>query len=125
MPVYRPWYPARRSVRYRRPLPQPISSSEEKRHRYPASARSTGGSSVGVDGLLVDARADALGENGGGGMAIGPGQEDGELLAAVAAQHVDRSQGRAAAIGQPAQHLVAHRVAVLVVDALEVVHVEH
>jgi hypothetical protein len=55
---------------------------------------------------------------------IGARQQDGKLLAADAAQHVDLALALAHQVGQLAQHGVAGRVAVLVVDALEVIDIE-
>ena len=50
--------------------------------------------------------------------------EEHELLAAAAHQHVDPSCRRTHAVDEDAQHLVAHRVAVLVVHQLEVIEVD-
>ena len=51
-------------------------------------------------------------------------QEDGELVAAVAADHVDTARVREEKLADAAERLVAHRVAQLVVDRLEAVEVE-
>jgi len=53
------------------------------------------------------------------------GQDDGELLAAHAAEHVGAAQVLQAGAGQRPDHLVADGVAVGVVDILEAVDVEH
>src|SRR5207249_7823482 len=68
--------------------------------------------------------SDALGEDRRRVAARGARQQDGEFLAAIAAENVDGAQGGAAPLGQRAQHLIADVMAVLVVDGLEVVDVE-
>jgi hypothetical protein len=74
-------------------------------------------------GELGDRRPDALGDPEGGGD-LGLGQQDRELLAAVAPGEV-LSPHHAAQRGADArQHLVTRRMPVLVVDLLEVVEVE-
>ena len=55
---------------------------------------------------------------------LGRGQQHGEFLAAHARHHVDLAEGVRQAVAQVAQHGVAGRVAVAVVDGLEVVGVE-
>ena len=55
---------------------------------------------------------------------VGLGEDQHELLAAVAADHVARPQVRAERLGDAAQHDVAGGVAVGVVDGLEVVDVD-
>ncbi len=57
--------------------------------------------------------------------AVAGGHDDGELLAAEPADDVVRPDRRAQRVGQEPQQLVADAVAVHVVDALEVVDVEH
>ena len=55
---------------------------------------------------------------------MGPGGDDGELIAADAGQGVGGAQDRLGALGDLAEDRVADRVAVVVVDPLEVVEVE-
>ena len=57
-------------------------------------------------------------------LVVRVGREDFEFLAAVAGDHVAESRGLAEQPAHLAQHLVAGEMAVLVVDALEVIHVE-
>ncbi len=68
--------------------------------------------------------ADALGHGAGLG-GIGFRQQDAELVAAVAAGDVDVAQAGADHAGHAADHFVARRVALLVVDRLERVDVQH
>jgi hypothetical protein len=56
---------------------------------------------------------------------VGLGEQDGELLAADARRHVYAARAGLQRVGEAAQHVVAHVVAVRVVDPLEVVNVEH
>ena len=72
----------------------------------------------------LDPLAHALGEL---VRALEPGlrQRDGHLLAAVARRLVDLARGLAQRVGDLLEHLVALQVPVGVVDALEVVDVEH
>src|SRR6185295_10662841 len=65
----------------------------------------------------------AFGDGEGAGE-VGLGEEDGELLAAVAGDDVGLADGLAEGGGQVAEHLVPHLVAVGLVDVLEVVEVE-
>ena len=67
---------------------------------------------------------DALGECLGVGE-VTRGDDDRELLASRPAHVVTLADGRAELGGELGEHLVAHRVAVDVVDPLEVVEVEH
>jgi ribonuclease PH len=61
-----------------------------------------------------------------GGLLLGgAGQDEAELLAAVAAQQVALAQAGAHALGHRLDDQVAHRVAVAVVEGLEVVDVAH
>ena len=69
-------------------------------------------------------RAEPVGEAG-GAVGVGLGQHDDELLAAVAGDRVDLADLGAHPAGQLDQHRVADLVAVLVVDGLEPVEVEH
>src|SRR5205823_12308859 len=55
----------------------------------------------------------------------GAGEQDGELLTAVPADHVRPAQRTGQAAGDLADHRVADQVAVGVVDPLEVVDVDH
>jgi hypothetical protein len=68
-------------------------------------------------------RAQALGQRG-RLRAAGVGDEDRELVAAQAPDGVRRAHDGAHRVDHPAQQLVAERVPVLVVDALEVVEVQ-
>ena len=56
-----------------------------------------------------------------GGLAVGVLQQQDELLATPAAENVGLAQRAAQLLGEIVQHLVAGKVAVLVVDQLEVV----
>ena len=58
-------------------------------------------------------------------VAVGAGQEHGELLAAEPRGDVGAARGLAQHVGEAPQHLVARLVAERVVDALEVVEVAH
>ena len=58
-------------------------------------------------------------------VAVGLGQDDRELVAAVARRDVRRAQRRADELRRPGQDPVAEQVAERVVDQLEVVEVEH
>ena len=86
-------------------------------------ARPTLTRSPGENGAPGDRRAQALGHRKGvmGGEA---GQQHGELLAADAEDGVLVADGAAQGLGDLAQRLVADRMAVRVVDALEVVDVD-
>ena len=53
------------------------------------------------------------------------GQDDGELLAAVAGEDVLGADPGLDGVGQDLQHRIARQVAVGVVDVLEFVEVEH
>ena len=75
------------------------------------------------EGARLDGGADAVGDDLGAGAAD-VGQEDEELFAAVAGQDVARAQAAAHDLDEAHEHGVAAEVAVLVVDALEVVEVE-
>ncbi len=78
----------------------------------------------GVEHEQLHRPADALGQ-GQGRLGVGVGRHHGEFLSAIARRDV-RTAHRARQNGpHPAQHLVAHCVAVGVVDPLEVVHVQH
>src|SRR3954452_21695145 len=76
------------------------------------------------NGPMTDGVADAL-----GGVArslpAGLRQDDDELLAAVATDHVDLADLIADPVGDLHHHRVAHLVAVGIVDLLEQVEVEH
>ena len=80
--------------------------------------------------LLADERpvAEGLEDALGGDPCLvrpGVGQDEGELVAAVAGRDVRRPQGGPDQLGGPGQHPVAEEVAERVVDELEVVEVEH
>ena len=60
-----------------------------------------------------------------GGRVIGIGQRHEKLLATQTGHQIARTQLGAQAAAEPAQHLVAGGMAVPVVDALEVVEVQH
>ena len=60
-----------------------------------------------------------------GGGAVGVGEEDGELVAAVAAEHVGAAEALPQQPGEALQQAVARRVAEGVVDRLEAVEVDH
>jgi hypothetical protein len=75
------------------------------------------------DRLARRATSDALGDDP-GLRGRGARHEQHELLAPVARQHVHPARGRAHALGEPTQHLIADRVPVLVVDPLEVIEVQ-
>ena len=76
-----------------------------------------------IEWLLGDALAKALGDRHEGGS-LHVVEDHEELLAAVAGDHVAGPPGPGEALGRLAQNLVAHRMAVRVVDLLEVVEVE-
>ena len=76
------------------------------------------------DAQLLDRLAHALGQQR-GALDVGLGQHHRQLLAAVAGRLVDVARQVAQHAGHRGQHLVALLVAVLVVDPLEVVDVEH
>ena len=56
---------------------------------------------------------------------VGAGQQHHEFFTAVAAQHIGRTQALAQHADDVAQHVVAGQMAVVVIDALEVVDVHH
>ena len=72
---------------------------------------------------LGDRRAQALGHRK-GVMGVQTGQQHGELLAADAEDGVLVADGAVQGLGDMAQGLVAHRVAMCVVDSLEVVDID-
>src|SRR5262249_33218597 len=59
------------------------------------------------------------------GIDAGPGQQDHELLAAVTSGDVAVADCALDALRDLPQHLVARKVAVSIVDALEVIDVDH
>src|SRR5262249_10527834 len=71
-----------------------------------------------------DAVADALGDFH-GAFRRRVGQQHDELVAAVARRDVREAQVRLDRLGEMAQHAVARRVAIAVVDALQVIRVDH
>src|SRR5262249_25683877 len=73
--------------------------------------------------LRRDARAQALGGDE-RAVGVGPRQNGQELLATDAPGQIARPERRAQEIAERDQHLVAARVAVRVVDLLEVIDVE-
>src|SRR3546814_13122128 len=74
--------------------------------------------------LIRHQAAHAVG-NGDGDLGIDVRHHDDEFLAAVARHQVDVAHAPRYPLGQLDQHLVAALVAVAVVDALELVDVEH
>ena len=106
-----------RACRSRSCLPGPAGDADRDRDRQvrrcrrprSAGAATSVAQLLGQDGALLD---------------VGLGQDEHELLAAVAADHVARPQVGADRLGDAAQDDVAGRVAVGVVDGLEVVDVD-
>ena len=74
--------------------------------------------------VLATAQAELVG-HGGGTASLGGGENDGELLAAVAADHIDLAQMADEDGGNGAQNIVADHVPEVVVDLLEVIQIDH
>src|SRR5262249_40504416 len=91
-------------------------------HRRPQADRHVDRPALVDDRPLGDPAADALADLEGGGL-VAAGQDDQELLATVAADEVVGARRRRHAGGRLHQGGVAGRVAVGVVDELEVVEV--
>ena len=77
-----------------------------------------------LERLVGDEPADLLAERARAGD-VGLGQDRGELLAAVAREQLLATDAAEQPARHLAQHVVAGEVAVLVVDRLEVIDVEH
>ena len=58
-------------------------------------------------------------------LAVGAGENHQKFLATVAKDHIDIAQLVLQSLGDRFQYFVAKRVAMVVVDALEVIDVEH
>ena len=107
---------SRTSESTRRSVPDPAGDADRDRDRQVRVA-------LDREALALDERAQLLGQDG-AFVDVGLGEDQHEFLAAVPADHVGRPQVRAERLGDAAQDHVAGRMAVRVVDGLEVVDVD-
>lgn len=88
-----------------------------------ADGRAQRRAGIDIERLRLHAGAQALGDVG-GGVEIGLRQDDGDLLAAVAAYTVDGAHLLIQQLAQPLENSISRLMSMRVVDALEVVDVE-